>query len=74
MIPIGAITQATFKLQFLVTGTVGFLSHLIGVGVQAVGTTLRATDHSFDFDIAEECAIPRDALAKTQQRARPWRA
>lgn len=56
MIPVGALTQATFSLQFLVTGAVGFLSHLIGVGVQAVGVTLRAVDNSFDFEIAGGCS------------------
>jgi len=63
MIPVGALTQATFKLQFLVTGSVAFLSHLIGVGVQAVGTTLRASDHSFDFEIAEGCSGIRSLMA-----------
>jgi hypothetical protein len=28
----------------------------------------------FDFDIAEDCQITRDAVAKTQDRARPWHA
>ena len=28
----------------------------------------------FDFDIAEDCQITRDAVAKTQARARPWHA
>ena len=28
----------------------------------------------FDFDIAEDCQITRDAVVKAQTRARPWRA
>ncbi len=28
----------------------------------------------FDFDVVEDCQITRDALAKLQPRARPWRA
>jgi hypothetical protein len=28
----------------------------------------------FDFDIAEDCQITRDAVEKAQTRARPWRA
>ena len=63
MVPLGAITDATFRLQFLVTGTVGVLSHLIGVGIQAVGTTLTATDHSFNFEIAEGCSGIRSLMA-----------
>lgn len=28
----------------------------------------------FDFDIAEDCRLTREAVAKTQTRVRPWRA
>jgi exosortase len=63
MIPIGALTQATFRLQFFVTGMVGVLSKLIGVNIQAVGTTLTAADHSFNFEIAEGCSGIRSLMA-----------
>ena len=33
------------------------------MGVQAVGTTLRATDNSFDFEIAEGCSGIRSLMA-----------
>ena len=63
MVPVGALTQGTFQLQFLVTGVVGFLSRIIGVGVEAIGTTLKATDNSFDFEIAEGCSGIRSLMA-----------
>ncbi len=62
-IPLGAIEQMTFKLQFVVTGLVGFLSGLIGIEIYAVGTTLKAVDDSWGFDIAEGCSGIRSLIA-----------
>jgi exosortase len=63
MIPFAAVEQATFRLQFIVTGIVGFLSNIIGIQIQAVGTTLTAADGSFDFEIAEGCSGIRSITA-----------
>jgi exosortase len=64
-IPVAAMEQATFKLQFAITGIVGFLSHLLGINIQAIGTTLTAADGSFNFEIAEGCSGIRSLTAMT---------
>jgi exosortase len=56
MIPVGALQQASFRLQFLITGAVQALSALAGIKVEAVGTTLRAVNGAWGFDIAEGCS------------------
>ena len=63
MIPLAAIEQATFRLQFLVTGVIEFLSKLIGIQISTVGTTLKAADGSWGFDIAEGCSGIRSLIA-----------
>ena len=63
MIPVGGITQATASLQLFVTDGVRILSKLIGVGIQAVGTSLTATDKTFSFEIAEGCSGIRSLMA-----------
>jgi len=63
MIPVGALQQATSNLQFIITGVVGALSHLLGIAILAVGTTLTATDGSFNFEIAEGCSGIRSLTA-----------
>ena len=63
MVPVGALTQATFKLQFVVTGSIGVLARMIGVNVVADGTTLTAIDNSFKFDIVEGCSGIRSLMA-----------
>lgn len=69
MIPMAAVEQATFRLQFFVTGSVDILSHLIGIDIQAVGTTLTARDGSFNFEIAEGCSGIRSITAMTMLTA-----
>ncbi|MDD5350591.1 MAG: exosortase/archaeosortase family protein [Chthoniobacteraceae bacterium] len=63
MIPVGAIQQATANLQFIITGMVGAFSHLLGISILAVGTTLTAVDGSFNFEIAEGCSGIRSLMA-----------
>jgi exosortase len=63
MIPVGALQQTSFRLQFLITGAVGALSSLMGIKIDAVGTTLRAQDGSWGFDIAEGCSGIRSLVA-----------
>lgn len=62
-IPMAAVEQATNNLQFIVTGVVGFLSNIIGINIQAVGTTLTALDGTFNFEIAEGCSGIRSITA-----------
>lgn len=69
MIPVGALEQATSNLQFIITGLVGMLSHLCGIAILAVGTTLTATDGSFNFEIAEGCSGIRSITAMTMLTA-----
>ena len=69
-VPFGALEQATFQLQFTITGIVGALSHLFGIKIQAVGTTLSAAvvsaaDKPWNFDIAEGCSGIRSLMAMT---------
>ena len=68
-IPFAAIEQATFRLQFAITGLVGFLTNIVGIGIQAIGTTLTATDGSFNFEIAEGCSGIRSLTAMTMLTA-----
>ena len=63
MVPMGAAEQATNNLQFIVTGAVGFLSNIVGIHIQAVGTTLTAADGTFNFEIAEGCSGIRSITA-----------
>ena len=63
MVPVAAIEQGTFRLQFLITDLIGFLSNLVGIRIQAIGTTLTAADGSFNFEIAEGCSGIRSLTA-----------
>src|ERR1700682_2129082 len=69
LIPVGVIEQATFRLQFIITGVVGFLSNLVGIKIDAIGTTLTAADNSFRFQIAEGCSGIRSLFAITMLTA-----
>ncbi|MCE9611755.1 MAG: exosortase/archaeosortase family protein [Chthoniobacter sp.] len=63
MVPVGALLHNTVFLQLLVADTVKFLASLIGVGVEQIGTSLRASDGKFNFDIAEGCSGIRSLMA-----------
>jgi exosortase len=65
LIPVAVIEQATFRLQFIITGVIGFLSNLVGIKIDAIGTTLTAADNSFNFAIAEGCSGIRSLIAMT---------
>lgn len=69
MIPVAALEQATFRLQFAVTGAVEFLSRFIHIGIEANGTTLHASDGTFNFEIAEGCSGIRSLTAMTMLTA-----
>ena len=64
MIPVGALQQTSFRLQFLITGAMQKLSPLIGVKLNAVGTTLSPVNQAWQgFDIAEGCSGIRSLVA-----------
>jgi len=63
MIPFGVVEQATFKLQFVITGLVGFITNFLGIKITALGTTLAAADGSFNFEIAGGCVLAMGVLA-----------
>jgi len=69
LIPFGAIEQATFRLQFVITGAIGLLSNLVGIQIDAVGTTLTAVNGEFNFQIAEGCSGVRSLTAMTMLTA-----
>lgn len=69
MIPVAALEQATFKLQFVITGAIGVMANLIGITVQTVGTTLTARDGTFNFEIAEGCSGIRSLSAMSMLTA-----
>jgi exosortase len=69
LIPVAAIEQATFRLQFIITSAIGFLSNLVGINIDAIGTSLTAADNSFNFTIAEGCSGIRSLIAMTMVTA-----
>lgn len=69
MVPVGGFVQNTVFLQLMVSTSVQFLSSLIGVNIEVIGTTLKATDGSFNFEIAEGCSGIRSLMAMTMLAA-----
>lgn len=65
LIPAAAIEQTSFRLQFFITGVVEKLSGFFGIQIYSVGTTLRAVDGSWGFDISEGCSGIRSLIAMT---------
>jgi exosortase len=64
MIPLAAIEQATFKLQFIVTGMAKAFCGMVGMPLLQDGTTLRPADLSFKgFEVAEGCSGIRSLMA-----------
>lgn len=63
MIPVGALQQTSFRLQFLITGAMQALSPLIGVKLNVTGTTLNEVTGAWGFDIAEGCSGIRSLVA-----------
>ena len=65
MIPIGGLVQGTVSLQILVSTVCNALASLIGMKIEATGTTIRSLDGSFNFEIAEGCSGIRSLMAMT---------
>jgi exosortase len=68
-VPVGGLVQGTVSLQLLVSTSVKALSSLIGVKIEMIGTTLKALDDSFNFEIAEGCSGIRSLMAMTMLAA-----
>jgi exosortase len=62
-VPMAALEQATFHLQFLVINTATAVCRLLGMPLYSVGTTLRPVNGSFGFEIAEGCSGIRSIMA-----------
>lgn len=69
MIPVAALQQATFHLQFVITAAIELFSKLVGISIASVGTTLTARDGSFNFEIAEGCSGVRSLAAMSMLTA-----
>lgn len=69
MMPVEALQNLTFPLQFAITGSIEMLSRLVGVSIQSIGTTLTARDGSFNFEIAEGCSGVRSLAAMSMLTA-----
>ncbi len=69
MVPVGALEQNTARLQGAVTWLVGVIGNLVGLNIQAVGTTIMAADGKFNFQVAEGCSGIRSLTALTMLTA-----
>ena len=69
LIPLPGVDQATVRLQLLVTRAANVICNLIGIHLTAVGTTLRAVDRSFNFEIAGGCSGINSLMAITLMTA-----
>ncbi len=63
MIPLGALEQTTFRLQFLIIGVVKVLSSLCGIAIYTIGTSIRPVHGDWGFEIAEGCSGIRSLIA-----------
>ncbi|MBA2435773.1 MAG: exosortase/archaeosortase family protein [Chthoniobacterales bacterium] len=63
MIPLGALEQMTFRLQFIIIEFVKVLSGLCGVAIYTVGTSIRPVHGDWGFEIAEGCSGIRSLIA-----------
>ena len=63
LVPVGSYVQGTVSLQLLVTSACNLLAPLIGLQIEATGTTIRSLDGAFHFEIAEGCSGIRSLMA-----------
>lgn len=69
LIPLPGIDQATVRLQLFVTVAAKVLCGFIGIPLTAIGTTLRAADSSFKFEIIGDCSGINSLMAITLMTA-----
>lgn len=68
-VPLNFIEQATFRLQFIVTALSSALCNFIGIKIAPFGTTMRAVDNSFEFEIIGGCSGINSLMAITMLTA-----
>ncbi len=69
MIPVPDIDQATVKLQVLATAAARMACNLIGIKMISIGTSLRAVDESFQFQVIGDCSGINSLMAITLMTA-----
>ena len=69
MIPLPDINQATVKMQIMATESACLICNLIGIKMQAVGTSLHAVDESFHFEVIGDCSGINSLMAITLMTA-----
>ncbi|MBV9659295.1 MAG: exosortase/archaeosortase family protein [Verrucomicrobia bacterium] len=69
MIPMPGIDQATVRLQLIATKLAGVTCNLLGLHMVADGTTLRAANQSFQFEVADGCSGINSLMAITMLTA-----
>jgi exosortase len=68
-VPLNFIEQATFRLQFISTALSSAVCNFIGIKIAPLGTTMRAVDDSFQFEIAGGCSGINSLMAITMLTA-----
>ncbi len=69
LIPVPGIDQATNSLQVLATKLATSVCNLIGIPMQAVGTSMHAMDESFQFQVIGDCSGINSLMAITLMTA-----
>ncbi len=69
MIPVPDIDQATVKLQVMATAAARMACNLIGIKMISIGTSLRAVDESFQFQVIGDCSGINSLMAITLMTA-----
>lgn len=69
LIPLPGIDQATVRLQLFATVAAKVVCGWLGIGLVAIGTTLRAADQSFQFEIIGDCSGINSLMAITLMTA-----
>lgn len=69
MVPIGFLVTGTVWLQLFVTSVCNVLASVVGMKIEATGTTIRSLDGSFNFEIAEGCSGIHSLMAMSMLTA-----
>jgi exosortase len=69
LIPVPGLDQATVRLQLFATQAARVICNAMGLHLVSVGTTIRAVDQSFNFEIAGDCSGINSLMAITLMTA-----
>ena len=69
MIPVPDIDQATVKMQVMATAAARMACNLIGIKMISIGTSLRAVDDNFQFQVIGDCSGINSLMAITLMTA-----